>query len=531
MKQPQSVKRKWGALGAAAMLLMSIALGACSKEENSGAPEASASASAATAGAENGAPMEITWMPLPSNTQENSYAQQYIEKKFNVKLKTVLSPNTGYVDKQRILLSSHEIPDVFYVGESQDLFKYASQGLLAELPVDAIKQHAPDTYAMLNEVAPQSWYYSNYNGKNYGVPTVYYLGKYNAKQAWREDLLKKAGVDKIPETLEEFEAAFAKLKEIGVYGMSTIGNSYYAQFHTIFGAFGVMPPQWMVKDGKVVNAAIQPEAKEALTLLADWFKKGYIDPEFVTGKDLDVKFVNGKVAFLDSNSTAHISLTNPNSNINKARKIDPNASVVFGPLPKGPGGQHGWAWGTAGHIWAFGKQLKDQPEKTAKILEIINTIQNDEETYLAMTWGVEGKHYELADPSKGPNSGFKRIPPFDDGAKLQTEGLFDTTGLTTVFADQGNPKLFEKFADKEAAALRTLYDGAVSDLFGKPDVLPSSGKYWGDLTKLKVDTYAAIVFGNKPVSAFDDFVKQWNSMGGAELEKEANEMYQAMQKK
>lgn len=531
MEQKHGMKRKLGLTGTAALLFATVLLASCSKDNGAQGGQSSSSPSPSAATVSPQAPMEISWMPLPSNAQENSYAQQYIEKKFNVKLKAHLSPNTGYTDKQRILLTSSDIPDIFYVGESQNLFKYASQGLLAEVPMDSIKKYAPDTYNMLNKNAPQSWYYSNYTGKNYGLPTVYYLGKYNAKQVWREDLLKKAGVAKIPETLDEFEAAFAALKKIGVYGMSTIGNSYYAQFHTIFGAFGVMPMQWMLKDGKVVNGAVQPEAKQALTLLADWFKKGYIDPEFVTGKDLEVKFVNGKFAFSDSTSFISTDKTNPNSYASKALKIDPNSSVVFGPLPKGPGGQHGWAWGTTGHIWAFGKQVANQPEKLAKILTILNAIQNDEETNLAMTWGEKGKHYDLADPAKGVEGGLKRLPPYDDEAKLQTEGLFDSLGLTTVFADQGNPALFEKYSNKEASRQRAIYDGAVSDMFGKPDVLPSSGKYWGDLSKLKIDTYAGIVFGNKPVSAFDDFVKQWNSMGGAELEKEANDLYQSMQKK
>ena len=34
-----------------------------------------------------------------------------------------------------------------------------------------------------------------------------------------------------------------------------------------------------------------------------------------------------------------------------------------------------------------------------------------------------------------------------------------------------------------------------------------------------------IITGEKPVEAFDDFVKQWNDMGGAKITEEANEWY------
>lgn len=529
MNQKRTFMWKWGATSMVSVLLLA-ALSACSGANNTKESTSSQNVAGSTGDTTTSSEtMEITWMPLPGNLVDNSYAEQYMEKKFSIAIKPYLIPTEGYMDKQKILLGSGDIPDVFYVPDPQDLNRYAAQGLLAEVPKELIEQYAPDSFKVLNDSAPQTWYYTNYNGLNYGLPTVYYTGQYNAKQVWREDLLKKAGVESIPVTLDEFEAAFAKLKKIGVYGMTTNGNSDYNQFHSIFGAFGVMPTQWMVKDGKVVNGAVQPEAKEALALLADWFKKGYIDPEFVTGKELDVKFVNGKVAFLDAANNESLDDKNPDSLISKVKQINPEGSVAFGELPKGPGGQNGWAWGMGGHIWAFGKQLEDQPEKLAKILEVLNTAQNDEETFLALTWGEEGKHWEYNDPAKGLESGIKRLSPFDDIAKLQAEGLRDA-GMTTEFANQGNPALYEKFADKDKLELMKLYSKPKMDLFGKSGVLPSSGTYGGDLSKLKVEAYTAIVFGNKPVSYFDDFVTQWYDLGGKQLEKEANELYGKMQK-
>ncbi|WP_139996219.1 extracellular solute-binding protein [Paenibacillus paridis] len=533
MKNKGMSTKKLGLIGITVMMLIAI-LSACSgsNDKPQSSPKESATAEPGQNNGEKTPPaetMEISWMPLPGNLVENSYAQQYIEKKFNIKIKPYLNPQDGYMDKQRILLGSGDIPDVFYVPDPQDINRYAAQGLIAEVPKELIEQHAADSFKVLNDFAPQAWYYSNYNGSNYGLPTVYYTGQYNSKQIWRDDLLKKAGVESIPVTLEEYENAFAKLKAIGVYGITSYGNSDYNQFHSIFGAFGIMPIQWMEKDGRIVNGAVQPEAKEALALLADWFKKGYIDPEFVTGKELDVKFANGKVAFFDSGATNALDETNPNSMISKIKQLNPEGSVAFGELPKGPGGQYGWAWGTGGHIWAFGKQLQGQPEKMAKILEIMNTIQNDEETFKALAWGEEGKHWSYNDAAAGLESGLKRLSPFDDGAKLQAEGLRDA-GMTTAFANQGNPALYEKFASKQDLELLKLNSIPKTDLFGKSGVLPSSGTYWGDLSKLKVEAYTAIIFGNKPVSYFDDFVKQWNDLGGEQLEKEANELYAQIKK-
>ena len=38
-------------------------------------------------------------------------------------------------------------------------------------------------------------------------------------------------------------------------------------------------------------------------------------------------------------------------------------------------------------------------------------------------------------------------------------------------------------------------------------------------------TYVQIITGEKPVDAFDDFVKQWYEMGGTQITEEANEWY------
>ncbi|MFM9328973.1 extracellular solute-binding protein [Paenibacillus mesotrionivorans] len=501
----------------------SLALVGCS---NGGGEAAGPSASPGATAAQV-KPMEIKWMVPTADLNANSHVIQYLQEKFNVKINYYSIPQADYVQKQQILLTSGDVPDVMFIYDPNQLFKYASQGLLAELPVKTIEQSAPKTKAVLDSFAKQGWFYTNLNGKNYGLPTTYFTGQFNAKQGWRMDLLKKAGVEKIPETIDDMTAAFAKLKQNGVYGMTTNGNSYYFQFWSIFGAYGVMPTQWMLKDGKVVNGAVVPEAKEALTLLADWYKKGYIDPEFVTGKDLDKKLVEGKVAYTHSTAVSSFDLNNPQSVFSSMKKANPEADFQVAPLPKGPRGQQGgWAWGTAGSTFAFGKHMEQQPEKVKKVLEIMEAIRNDEQVFLDSAVGVKGKHWDYTTLSD-PQSGIKFIPPYDDTAKLATEGL--RNNFDTLFAGGPAPVIFENALGKSSVELLKKYNIPVSDIFGKSDVLPSSGKYWGDLTKLKLDAYVQIVRGDKPVSYFDEFVKQWNDMGGAQLEKEANELYKSVQ--
>lgn len=507
-----------------AIALFAAILGGCSK---SGTDKSAASASPAPkmteAAKSSEPPMEINWM-LRTNYSalpDNSYGQKYIEDNFHVKLKVTSIGYDDYNQKLKILLSSGTVPDVFYASNPTDLKKFQSMGILAEVPKKMIEQYAPGIYAGINKYAPSSWYIPNVDGKNYGLPTYYYSGQFASRAVWRTDLLKKAGIDKIPNTLEELETAFAALKKIGVTGMTSKGNSDFAAFMQIFGAYGVMPTQWELKNGKVINGATQPEAKQALTLLADWYKKGYIDPEFVTAKDIQQKVLDGKVAMYD-----YLGADSFPSWVDALKKANPNATLEMAPPPQGPGGRSTWAWGLTGNSWVFGKQMEKQPEKMQKILQIFDKLQNDEKMYVGMYWGVQGTHWDYIDPAKGVAGGLKYLPPYNDGAERDKLGM--DSSYANLFVQQPNPDIADKYYDQALLKVQKEYNYPRVDLFGKADAVPDAGKYWPDMTKLKVETYAKIVNGTLPVSAFDDFVKQWNDQGGTVLEKNANDLYQQL---
>lgn len=325
----------------AAALAASGCSGNTEKEANS-SPSAAVSASP-TQKAAGTEPVELTWM-VNDVMLPDSFGEKFVEEKFNVKLNIVSIPRADYAQRQQIMMTTGEVPDVMLVMDPNEMKKYAEQGLLAEVPMETIEQYAPRTKAEIDKNASQGWFYTNHKGVNYGVPTLF-GGKTTTPGLWRVDLLEKAGIQKIPETIDEMTTAFEALKKIGVYGMSTNGNSDYAAFQKIFGAFGVMPIQWMAKDGQVTNGAVMPEAKEALTLLADWYGKGYIDPEFVTGKNLGEKHLDGVYAYNDTASIYSTDESSSNSTISALKAVNPAGKVEFGTLPKGPRGESGgWSW-------------------------------------------------------------------------------------------------------------------------------------------------------------------------------------------
>jgi putative aldouronate transport system substrate-binding protein len=399
--------------------------------------------------------------------------------------------------------------------------------VLAQVPKETIAEHAPHIYAEMNATRKVGWNFGLYQGKHYGYSTAYPTGIYSSVTEWRSDLLRKVGITDTPDTIEEFEAAFAELRKAGLAGMTTSGPSYYAQFMTIFGAYGVMPMAWQLKDGKVVNGAVSPTAKDALSLLQKWYKKGYIDTEFMSNQSgaQQQKFTSGKVAMWDYGAVFDNELNNPNSLIVAARKSSGKAEISFGNPPQGPGGRGSWSWGPGGWTVAFGKQLQNDPAKLQQILKIADRIDSDDTLGTKLAVGQEGVTYKLADPAKGLAGGWSWIGDYVNPQVQQANGVGGTP--PAVGQPSWKVEVAAAYPDPKQLQLAKQYGKyGVYDLFGKAGVIPGSDQYLANLQNLKIRAYAAIVTGQQPVSSFDDFVSQWNTAGGKQLTAAANEFYQ-----
>lgn len=51
---------------------------------------------------------------------------------------------------------------------------------------------------------------------------------------------------------------------------------------------------------------------------------------------------------------------------------------------------------------------------------------------------------------------------------------------------------------------------------------PTMAKRWSTLQDLELETFVKIIANEQPVSAFDDFVKKWNELGGQQITDEVN---------
>ncbi|NQX64342.1 hypothetical protein [Paenibacillus qinlingensis] len=542
----RNVFRHVGSLVSAALLVGSLA--ACSSGTESttstAAPAATGTTATATAAAKNEAPVTIEWAGYNINDvapDPNSEVLQEVSKRFNAKLNVWTADSQKYSEVFNVRMASGEIPDILRL-KGFELSKLVDSGVVAEIPVDTIKQKAPNYYKLImdNDTAGSAFRSSTYKGKNYGLSAFNLDGTYPTSLVWRMDWLKNVGITKVPETLSEFEDAIYKFTnndpdkngKKDTYGLSSTA------MQTVLGAFGPIPTDvikgttpysalwYTVKDNKVTMDAIQPEMKEGLKLLAKWYKDGVIDPEFVTGENkggywaTSHAFINNRVGV--TGNVMYYHWTPPLTEGDKGgpvyqefMKVKPDAKYEetwsFGKAIKGPDGKAYGAniWGYNNESLVITKNAVKDPRKLDTILKMLDTLVTDKDYYMLANYGVKDKDYvinadgSVASKLKNPSETAQRA--------------VGTFGMVT-----NNPDVVKQlFKAKFAVADKVKGTGT------PPSYLPSveaSGKYTADLQKLTTENYIKIILGEQPVDSFDDYVKKARSAGANEIEKQYTEV-------
>ncbi len=464
--------------------------------------------------------------------------KKYLEEKYDVKLDLWYIERDSWGDALAVRFASKQIPDYLYVkavevqGQTasgfQMLSKYAEEEILAEININTVKEVAPFIYNnVIKEDELNVLRYTTINGKCYAFPIVTSNIFHNAI-VWRGDWLKKIGMDKYPETFEDFEKAmyaFATQDPDGnnkkdSYGLSQTG------IPLVYGAFGYQPDRWMVRDGKLVNGSIQPEMKEALTLLNKWYKDGVMDPEFVTGENqggyyaLSHPFMNNRLGLTCLGAFYHwkpiLYEGDSKSECYKEMKLVNSAaleSLQFGvpPTRNGVGGAPATSAIIEQSFYGFGKHLESDQDKFKALLQFLNALSCNYEDYLESIFGIKGKHWDF---NKDNN-----LPGFindNDSKSVETAGVCPGMDVPEWTLKRAQPRFDWAYANN-------FDKGCMVNELIAP--LPSEEKYKAELEKLREDTYTKIIRGDLPVDYFDEYVQKWNQIGGEQLSKEANEWY------
>jgi putative aldouronate transport system substrate-binding protein len=410
------------------------------------------------------------------------------------------------------------------------------------------------------------WAYASYKGRKMAIPYVERLIQ-NDKLMWiRQDWLDKVGM-KAPTTLDELYAVATAFKKgdlgqgakgttLGLAAQQDLGYSWYASFDPIFGSVtGTLPGYWTDDGtGKLATGSINPKMKDALTLLAKWYKEGLIPQDFST-----IPTAEAEKQVAGNRAGIHFTPDwDGGWGCAESKKNDPKAVWVPMDIPAGPAGKKKhWSNPFTNTVWPMRKGVG--VDKATAVMKQTNFLAEWAENPVNRATadpGIEHVTFEITDgkvvaisnlsfmkwaygtvmgtggggvdPKRDLNllnyrlDEWSKIATADQDAQ-QSTFFDDPTGAATL----NNQATILEGKVTDAEAIKNMFNSLPTPTM--VDLGTDLGTSGGDnlsLGSLCASTFTSIITGQKPVSAFDDFVTNWKKLGGDKITAEVNDWYQ-----
>lgn len=485
-------------------------------------------------------------LPKGDTYEDNGYTR-YLKKQLNIQNKDVFEAgeNDNYQETVSMTIASRELPDVMVVNDMEMLQLLVDNDLIEDLTQvyeDCTSSRIKDIY---NSYGSEILDNVTFDGKLMALPETNIDD--GPSLCWlRKDWMDKLGLD-TPKTVEDVENIVHEFvqKDPGGNGKGETvglvcddeltggcGYSYEYQNDIIFASFGAFPKQWIYnKDGEVVYGSVQNEAKAALGKLRQMYQQGTLDNNFLMRESSNIieLIVSGKCGSFFG------PWWSPNNPLMSAMQKNPNAEWQPYLIQTDKDGQTSFASQNPNDKYVVVRKGYKHPEIVMKIVSVLfDDLRYDEEDVREM----ERYYQDNVDPTARPlaiNVDYKDAlmrcydslkDAIQGRKKLEDLGLLEGAYYISCskYLDRKKETSAQKSWEDWAAyasrmtACSVLRKGQTRQVkslfFGETKTMKSN---WWRLEELEKKAYLEIVTGQKPLSYFDEFVKEWNRQGGEKI--------------
>lgn len=488
------------------------------------------------------------------NIEDDNWVQQRLEEKFNVNIENT-KIDTWNNDETSIMVASGDLPDVFAV-HSMTALEYYEGGLTRSIPREMIETYAPLYAQMLDETDNGLGWEMNQHPDN---PDEYlaFTGLQNHAEGilwaptlrldWMENLGLELPEDMAPlgdsdgyerifrtdqsltlEELEEILHAFTyddpnQSGSKDTYGLLPY-NSDLNWAHTLFGAHGVAPSYNVEEDGELKSGYISDGYKETLALLADWYDKGYIDPEWttLTSQTAWEKFSTGSAGYFIGQRTylAQEAWTQGRAPHNVIES-NPDAKLLAFAPEYGPGEQRGQ--GTFMPVTLLGDSMyvssSVTDEELARYLQMFDFLNHDDEGYWTL-YGEPGEHSDWQGEEWESTLVTRPEYPREEGDMGFWAYNFRTyPGKRVIWlSDIKTTQLMEEFFANPEVVDKLAIRPHRYDLFNETNDQEVNARYGAQLQTVQDEFRMGVIVGDIDIeSEWDNYVENWRNNGGNEV--------------
>lgn len=468
------------------------------------------------------------------NTYEDNAYTRYLKKMLNIQNETIYTESEDCYDEVvNILVKDQTLPDVLVVSDRETLKELVENDLVEDLTEVFESCTSPRIKEMYESYGGDLLEAGKFNGRLMAVPET--VIDHGPCLMWlRKDWMDELGL-KEPETLEDAFRIVEAFVENGMGaedGQEPVGlvcdteligstSSNYS-IDPVFDSFGANPQRWVKKDGKIVYGSLTEETRQALGYLHGLYEKGILDRNFALRANNNLRdlVVEGRCgAFFGLWWTPNNPLMDMYESGGQA-DWEPYYLQV-------PAKENVYA-SFSDNKYVVVRRGYEHPEIVMKIISVLFDYTRYEaddaqeiNEYFALNVDPTARPLVInVDYNEATYQVTEEIRNALDG-KIQEE---DMSAISRSYYDACLRYLKDPFPAAEdwaayksrISAVGLLTDGGYEP--AERDYLDDSdGEIPKSLQNLEKDTFIQIIMGEKPLSYFDYFVKEWYSQGGEEL--------------
>ena len=450
----------------------------------------------------------------PPPRASNRYWQE-LEKRLNITWEPTLVANGTYDEKFAALIAGGDFPDfVTLTNTAPDQVRAIQQGAFTDL-TSFLTGEGLKEFPNLAAIPAPVWKNLALKGKIYGVPKTRYTA--GDPLVFRGDWLDKLGLA-APKNADELTNLFVTVTKSDFPGASkpyALSSGYDPTHRFCLPFFREMfrvPNNWRVNgDGSLTSFLETDEFRQTLDYMRKLYALNVFHPDAPTAQSPQLKdaFVAGKIAAYGDTITG---MPGQQRNI---LKVTPTANVI-GLVPPGFDGGKPVVYNSMGYNTYLGipaKVGKDR-ERTRELLRVLN--------YWAAPFGSEEYtfiNFGLPDVDHTVTNG---VPTKNDTGNAEISDLSYTVNGPFSFFVPDVPGFAQREQQLAVDLIAVGVDNPVLTLFS-----PTNATKGGELNQLLIDRTIAIVTGREPLTALDQWIKDWRSRGGDTIRKEYQDAMKA----
>ncbi|XEC94238.1 extracellular solute-binding protein [Paenibacillus tarimensis] len=339
--------------------------------------------------------VELVWYLLGDGHKDQKEIvaewNKMLEQELNTTVKLNFTTWTDWQTKYNLLLASGEKIDMIFASTWADYYKFANQG--AFLPLnDLLPVYAPETW---KNVPEQDWEEATIKGNIYAVPATY--PEYTPDGlVYREDWRQELGLPEIKD-LDSIEAYLDGVKK--TKGITPINGKAYNEIFTLFKSYHDY--QQIGGDSGVIVASSYETPRDIIAYpftaeFEAWVKrtKSWADKGFWNSDTLSSQVEAGDAIKVETGAVYWRNAPGAGGFIIDVEKSNPDMKLGYFPFTR----IHHYAMPnlSVNNAMAIPKNAAN-PERS---LMVLDKLRNDPKYYDLLNYGIEGKHYSLAEDGK-----------------------------------------------------------------------------------------------------------------------------------